>query len=105
MPPSNLEQPKPPKSRPQMMTLPMYLLIGLLLGFVGQEIRWRSSSVAPTSSLGQAEKDFQASDFKTAAPLFERLADQNDPVAQYWVAHMTELGLGVPRNPSKAIEL
>jgi TPR repeat protein len=37
--------------------------------------------------------------------LFSKLADQNNPIAQYWLADMIELGLGVPRDSAKAIEL
>jgi TPR repeat protein len=33
------------------------------------------------------------------------LAAQNNAVALYWLAHMTELGLGKPINLSKAISL
>jgi TPR repeat protein len=37
--------------------------------------------------------------------LFGSLADKNNSSAQYWLAHMTELGLGIPRDPAKAVEL
>jgi len=33
------------------------------------------------------------------------LASQNNTVAEYWLAHMTELGLGVPSDIPKAISL
>ena len=36
--------------------------------------------------------------------LFDSLAKKNNPLAEYWVGHMSELGLGVPRDPAKAIE-
>jgi TPR repeat protein len=106
VPLSELNQPKPPQApRPQFMGLFVYAVIGLLIGLVFQEVRWRSSVMVPQGSLAQAEKSFQADDYKTAVASFEKLADKNNPLAQYWVAHMTELGLGVPRNAAKAVEL
>jgi len=87
------------------MGLFVYAAIGLLIGVVAQEVRWRSSAAVPQGQLAQAEKSFQADDYKTAVASFEKLADKNNPLAQYWVAHMTELGLGVPRNAAKAVEL
>jgi hypothetical protein len=35
----------------------------------------------------------------------DNLAAKNDAPAQYWLAHMTELGLGVPKDMPKAIAL
>ena len=61
--------------------------------------------MVPKSTLAQAEHDFQANDDPAALKLFSTLANKNNPVAQYWLGHMTELGLGVPRDPTKAIDL
>jgi TPR repeat protein len=61
--------------------------------------------MVPQSQMAQAEKDVKAGDYKAAVTLFEKLADNGNPLAQYWVAHMTELGLGMPRDPAKAVEL
>lgn len=100
------KQPKPPQTpRAQTLRYLAYALIGLLIGVAAQEFRWRSPIKVPQGELAQAEKEFQATDYPSAVTLFEKLADKNNPLAQYWVAHMTELGLGVPRNPSNAIGL
>ena len=90
-----------------------YLVVGLaavaflalLIGIVGQGLGWHSAAVMPSNKLTVAEKAFQAGDDRVATALFSRLADKGNPTAQYWLGHMTELGLGVPRNPVKAIEL
>jgi TPR repeat protein len=37
--------------------------------------------------------------------LFGTLADNNNSMARYWLVHMTDLGLGVPSDPAKAIDL
>ena len=77
----------------------------MVIGIAAQELRWRWSDAVPTSQLVQAEHEFQAGDNKAAVKLFDALADKNNPIAQYWLAHMTELGLGVPRDLAKAIDL
>ena len=106
MPSSELKQPKPPQaSRPPITTLLVYAIIGLLIGLVGQEFRWRGSFMAPQNQMAQAERDVKAGDYKTAVAMFEKLAANNHPLAEYWVAHMTELGLGMSRDPVKAVEL
>ena len=74
-------------------------LLGALVGFVGQEVRWRCS--VPQGQLAQSERAFQAGDNQAAIALFDGLADKNNSSAQYWLAHMTELGLGMPRDPAK----
>jgi TPR repeat protein len=106
MPLSELKQPKPPQaSRPPITNLLVYAVIGLLVGLVAQEFRWRGSILVPQNQMAQAEKDVKAGDYKTAVTMFEKLAANNHPLAEYWVAHMTELGLGMPRDPAKAVEL
>ena len=87
------------------MILLTVALAGVLIGIVGEELRWRLSVAVPKNSLVQAEHEFQTGDDPAAMKLFSTLADKKNPVAQYWLAHMTELGLGVPRDPAKAIEL
>ena len=79
--------------------------IALLVGIIGQGWGWHGSVVPPINKLTVAEKAFQAGDDRMATVLFSRLAGKGNPTAQYWLGHMTELGLGVPRNPTKAIEL
>lgn len=106
MPVSLPDQSKPPQtSRPPAISLFILVLVGALVGIVGQELRWRGGVMIPQGQLKQAEQAFQAGDNQAAVTSFSRLADKNNPVAQYWLAHMTELGLGVPRDPAKAIEL
>jgi len=61
--------------------------------------------MVPQNQMAQAKEDVKAGDYKTAVTMFEKLAANNHPLAEYWVAHMTELGLGVPRDPAKAVEL
>ena len=80
-------------------------LVGLFIGLAVQEMRWRWSVTVPKNPLARAEHEFKTGDDPAAIKLFDTLADKNNPVAQYWLAHMTELGLGVPRDPAKAIEL
>ena len=98
-------QPPPRASRPQIISLVAVALISLLIGIAAQELRWRWSVMVPHSQLVHAEHEFRAGDNQAAVKLFGTLADKNNPVAQYWLAHMTELGLGVPRDPVKAIDL
>ena len=106
MPLSELKQPKPPQeSKPPTTNLLVYAFVGLLFGLAAQEFRWRGFSPAPQSQMAQAEKDVKAGDYKTAVIIFEKLAANNHPLALYWVAHMNELGLGMPRDPAKAVEL
>ena len=102
-PDSTGDQPKPAQSFPSLgLGLFAVALVGVLIGFIGQEVRWRSS--VPQGQLAQGERAFQAGDNQAAIALFGSLADKN-PSAQYWLAHMTELGLGMPRDPAKAVEL
>jgi TPR repeat protein len=80
-------------------------LIGATIATLGLEWSWWSWTKAPQGQLQQAEQALQKGDDKEAAALFTRLADQNNGNAQYWLGHMTEHGLGVARDPTKAIEL
>jgi TPR repeat protein len=66
---------------------------------------WMSGAYHPLGPLGRAEMEYGAGDYRAAVDLFAQLAAQGDPLAQYWLAHMTELGLGVHRDPQKAIDL
>jgi TPR repeat protein len=81
-------------------------IIGLVAGVLVQEWRIRSYP-APASggNLQLAEQAFRQGDEKAALTLFSKLADRDNPTAQYWLAHMTELGLGVPRDPAQAVAL
>jgi len=91
----------------------MAIIAALLCGGLVQEVRWRggfsgivSSPIeSPAQQLKLAEIAFKKGNDGVAVNLFDRLADQNNAVAQYWLAHMTELGLGVPKDIPKAISL
>jgi TPR repeat protein len=98
------DQPKPPRTFqwPRLGLLAV-ALVGALVGFIGQEVRWRGS--VPQGQLAQGERAFQAGDNQAAIALFDSLADKNNSSVQYWLAHMTELGLGMPHDPAKAVEL
>jgi TPR repeat protein len=81
-------------------------LVGAVFGaFVQDRYSSRSVAIPKEQRLEFAERAFQSGDNDVAVAIFSRLAEKNNATAQYWLAHMTELGLGVPRDPSKAISL
>jgi TPR repeat protein len=55
--------------------------------------------------LSYAERAFRQYDYDTAGKAFSDLAGKGNGMAQYWLGHMTELGLGMARDPRKAIGL
>jgi TPR repeat protein len=77
----------------------------MIVGTTLQEFRWRTSANSPGGGLQYAEQALQNGDDQTALTLFSKLANQDNPIAEYWLGHMTELGLAVPRDARKAIEL
>jgi TPR repeat protein len=82
------------------------MFVGLLVVIVGLELHWHGAIALPSHDrLGLAEKAYRYGDDHEAAKLFRRLAKTGNAAAQYWLAHMTELGLGAPRNPARAIKL
>jgi hypothetical protein len=86
------DPPKPPQAfRSASPGLLAVALVGALVGFIGQEVRWQGS--VPHGRLAQGERAFQTGDNEAAIALFGGLADKNNSSAQYWLAHMTELGL------------
>jgi TPR repeat protein len=93
MPP---ELPKPPA--PAMLTLALVALTGIVVGTVLQEFRWRNSVNSSEGDLAYAERAFQNGDDQTALNLFSKLATHNNPNAEYWLGHMYEIGLGIPRD-------
>lgn len=95
----------PAPSTPPRLNIVLVAIGGLLLGIVVQEWRMGNSQPKPQTNLQLAERAFNEGDDKVALTLFSKLADQNKPTAQYWLAHMTELGLGVPRDPARSVEL
>jgi hypothetical protein len=97
------ELPKPPA--PAMLTLALVALAGIVVGTVLQEFRWRNSANSSEGGLAYAERAFQNGDDRTAVNLFSKLATHNNPNAEYWLGHMYEIGLGIPRDAKKAIDL
>ncbi|MGO9773061.1 MAG: tetratricopeptide repeat protein [Roseiarcus sp.] len=98
--------------RPWLVTA-FAMIVALAVGGLLQEARWRGglSGVVPSpieardQQLKLAQLAFRHGNDAVALNLFDRLAAQNDAVAQYWLAHMTELGLGVPKDIPRAISL
>jgi TPR repeat protein len=82
----------------------LVLLAGATLGLV-QQVGGAWATESPADALSRAQAAFKHEDYRLAAALFATLANKNNVTAQYWLAHMTELGLGMPRDPTKAIEL
>jgi TPR repeat protein len=87
------------------LALLLVAIVGAFIGYFVHDWDLRLPPVAPQGQLQLAEKAFQSGNNQVALELFTRIAEQNNPVAQYWLAHMSELGLGVPRDPARAIEL
>jgi TPR repeat protein len=81
------------------------LLAALLVAFLRDLYSSETTILPKEGRLEFAEKAFQSGDNEVAVKIFSALAQKNNANAQYWLAHMTELGLGIPRNPTKAIEL
>jgi TPR repeat protein len=80
-------------------------IAGALIGYLVHAWRSADAPATPQAQVEFAEKVFQGGNNQAALMVFTKLADQNNPIAQYWLGHMTELGLGVPRDPAKAIAL
>ena len=95
--------PKPPAPAP--LTFVLVALAGIVVGTVFQEVRWRNFPDSSGRGLEYAERAFQNGDDRTALNLFGKLASQNNPNAEYWLGHMNEIGLGIPRDAMKAIAL
>ena len=101
------EQPNPRQSREfEIARAVVVMLVGLLVVIGGLELHWHGAIASPSRNrLVLAEKAYRYGDDHEAARLFGRLARNGNATARYWLAHMTELGLGVPRNPARAIKL
>jgi TPR repeat protein len=80
-------------------------LVAGAIGYFGQAWYARQQPMTPEAQLRYAERAFENGNDQVALALFTKLADKNNANADYWLAHMTELGLGVPRDPVKAIDL
>ena len=81
--------------------------LGLLLGSIfGHAVGLNRTLMQPsTSSLNRAEQDFRSGHYGMARWLFNKLADSNSAAGRYWLADMTEHGLGAPPDPQKALGL
>jgi Sel1 repeat len=95
--------PRPPA--PTTLTLILVALTTFIVGTVLQELRWRNWANSSEGGLEYAERAFENGDDRTALDLFGKLANQNNPNAEYWLGHMYEIGLGIPRDATKAIDL
>jgi TPR repeat protein len=85
---------------------PTILLVVITALVIGSFQEYRLRAVAPSqTNLELAEHAFQIGDNQTALKLFGELANKNNPNAEYWLGHMNEIGLGIPRDATKAIEL
>jgi TPR repeat protein len=80
-------------------------IVGGMIGFLVHEWRSPAEPARPQSQLELAVKKFQEGNNQAALTAFGKMAEDDNPVAQYWLGHMTELGLGVQRDPKKAVEL
>jgi TPR repeat protein len=81
------------------------LLAAILVASLRDQHANQTTWLPKAGRLEFAEKAFQSGDNEVAVKIFSELAAKNNANAQYWLAHMTELGLGVPRDPTKAIGL
>jgi TPR repeat protein len=99
-------KPPPPVSKrpwPPAATIFFVVITAFVIGTV-EEYRLRAASPAQTN-LAFAEHAFQTGNDQTALKLFTELANKNNPNAEYWLGHMNEIGLGIPRDITKAIVL
>jgi TPR repeat protein len=81
------------------------LLAAILLASLRNQRANQTSWLPKSGHLEFAEKAFRSGENQAAVKIFSELAAKNNATAQYWLAHMTELGLEVPRDPAKAITL
>jgi TPR repeat protein len=91
------------KPWPPAATIFLVVITALAIGTL-QEYRLRTAHPTQTN-LDFAERAFESGDNQTALKLFGELANKNNPNAEYWLGHMSEIGLGMPRDVTKAIDL
>lgn len=107
---SNISQPNPRQAPPRGPAATVAIIVvtlGLLLGSIfGHAVGLNRALLKPsTSSLSRAEQDFRSGHYGMARRLFNKLADSNSAAGLYWLADMTEHGLGAPPDPQKALDL
>jgi len=100
---------KPELFTPDLWRLVFVAAVSLLVAFFVIALQWRGTGEFSASdqrhSLQQAREYLQHGDDAIAVQLLSNLAKKNNPNAQYWLGHMTELGLGTKRNLRAAIGL
>ena len=107
---SNISQPNPRQAPPRgpAAIVPIIIVtLGLLLGSIfGHALGWNRTIINPLAgSLSRAEQEFRAGHYGLARWQFKKLANNNNATARYWLADMTEHGLGAPPDPQKALDL
>ena len=98
---ANNSPPQPAKRPISYPLLGLTILIALAVGGVLQEARWRGAFTrlfpspleTPAQQLKLAQSAFKNGNNAVALSFFEPLASQNNTVAEYWLAHMTELSV------------
>ena len=104
---------KQPPAKPRIWStgalVPIFVALAIALlqrldrgGFSGLVASPIASSA---QQLKLGEIAFKNGNDAVALKLFDQLAAKNDVTAEYWLAHMSELGLGVPKDIPKAISL
>ena len=104
---------RPPAGPKLTLSMVGAIVVALAIGGLFQEVRWRGgfSSLVPSPIESSAQQlklgklAFANGSDALALNLFDHLAAKDNPAAQYWLAHMSELGVGVPKDITKAISL
>jgi TPR repeat protein len=97
--------PRGPRVPPPLLAaLVIVAVFGIAIGLGVQEWRWRGFTAGAPSQLERAKEAIQ-DDNQFSIRVFTKLVNKNNPEAQYWLGYMIELGLGMPRDPEKAIQL
>jgi TPR repeat protein len=90
-------------------TVPLFLIVlAALVAFASYSMgtyQERQQLKDPAVRLEVALQDVRAGSLGTARRLLTPLADSGSASAQYWLADLYEYGLGVGRDPQKAVEL
>jgi TPR repeat protein len=101
------KQPPPPTSSMRLAIFPLIAVAfaGVALGLGLHERFLRQGLGMPEGQLQLAQQDYQTGDYQEALALFSKLANGGDPLAEYWLAHMTELGIGTTKDAARAVDL
>jgi TPR repeat protein len=85
--------------------LPIAVIAVVALFLVAGALALPPWATPMVDAFGEAKTAFKQGDYETAADLFTKLANKGNAGAQYWLAHMTELGLGVTQDTARALLL